>query len=259
MDADELMLLHREFLKDSVRLRFDFSTTGQSRGLPPPPAQKPYPAGARALDLPGPEAFAALGAAPLISLLKSRRSVRRFSSAPLSLSELSFLLWATQGVTSRPNPAVTLRTVPSAGARHAFETYLYCRRVEGVEEGIWRYLPLEHRLLFEFTGPELASRVATACLGQGFVAQGAVTFFWSVLPARMEWRYGPAAHRVLPLDAGHVCQNLYLAAEAVGAGACAIGAYDQQALDQLLRLDGEEEFVLYLAPVGKKTAERGAL
>jgi nitroreductase len=61
----------------------------------------------------------------------------------------------------------------------------------------------------------------------------------------MEWRYGPAAHRVLPLDAGHVCQNLYLAAEAIGAGVCAVGAYDQQALD------GDEGFALYLAPAGK--------
>jgi SagB-type dehydrogenase family enzyme len=252
MNTDELIRLHREFLKDSIRLKFDFSTTGQSLGLPPPPAQKPYPAGARSVALTGPEGFGDLGAAPLISLLKSRRSVRRFSDEPFSLAELAFLLWATQGVISRPGPAVTLRTVPSAGARHAFETYLYCRRVEGIEEGIWRYLPLEHRLLFEFSEPGLASRVATACLGQRFVAQGAVTFFWSVLPARMEWRYGPAAHRVLPLDAGHVCQNLYLAAEAIGAGACAIGAYSQQALDVLLRLDGEEEFVLYLAPVGKK-------
>jgi SagB-type dehydrogenase family enzyme len=73
----------------------------------------------------------------------------------------------------------------------------------------------------------------------------------------MEWRYGPAAHRVLPLDAGHVCQNLYLAAEAIGAGACAVGAYDQEALDLLLRLDGEEEFVIYLASVGKKAPPRG--
>jgi len=70
----------------------------------------------------------------------------------------------------------------------------------------------------------------------------------------MEWRYGPAAHRVLPMDVGHVCQNLYLSAEAIGAGACAVAAYDQEALDDLLRLDGEEEFVLYLAPVGKRTA-----
>jgi len=252
MDANELTSLHREFLKDSVRLQFDFSTTAQSRGVPPPALQKAYPAGARTVALPGPERFGELGAASLLSLLRSRRSVRRYADEPLSLAELAFLLWATQGVTANPGPAVTLRTVPSAGARHAFETYLSCRRVEGLEAGIWRYLPLEHRLLFEFSEPELGARISAACLGQRFVAQGAATFFWSVLPARMEWRYGPAAHRVLPLDAGHVCQNLYLAAEAIGAGACAVGAYDQQALDALLRLDGVEEFVLYLAPVGKK-------
>ena len=252
MDSDDLTRVHREFLKDSIRLRFDFSTTAQSRGEPPPPAQKPDPAGARTVALPGPELFGGLGAASLLSLLKRRRSVRRFTEEPFSLTELAFLLWATQGVTSRPGPAVTLRTVPSAGARHAFETYLYCHRVEGLEQGIWRYLPLEHRLLFEFAEPGLAARLSAACLGQRFVAQGAATFFWSVLPARMEWRYGPAAHRVLPLDAGHVCQNLYLAAEAIGAGVCAVGAYDQLALDALLRLDGEDEFVLYLAPAGKK-------
>lgn len=249
---DELTRMHREFLKDSIRLKFDFSTTGQSRGLPPPPLQKPYPADALTVALPGPERFGALGAATLLSVLVSRRSVRRFAPATLSLEELAFLLWATQGVVAHPGPAVTLRTVPSAGARHAFETYLHLRHVDGLQEGIWRYLPLEHRLLFEFASPRLGERIAEACLGQGFVAQGAATFFWSVLPARMEWRYGPAAHRVLPLDAGHVCQNLYLAAEAIGCGACAVGAYDQQGLDALLRLDGEEEFVLYLAPVGKK-------
>jgi SagB-type dehydrogenase family enzyme len=252
MDTDELIRLHRAFLKDSVRMQFDFSTTAQSRGIPPPPAQKPYPAGARTVALPGPERFGELGAASLLSLLQRRRSVRRFADEPFSLPELAFLLWAAQGVTSRPGPAVSLRTVPSAGARHAFETYVYSRRVEGLEEGIWRYLPLEHRLLFEFAEPGLGARISTACLGQRFAAQGAATFFWSVLPARMEWRYGPAAHRVLPLDAGHVCQNLYLAAEAIGAGVCAIGAYDQRALDALLRLDGEEEFVLYLAPAGRK-------
>ena len=252
MDTDELISLHREFLKDSVRLRFDFSTTAQSRGIPPPTLQKPYPADARIVALPGPERFRELGAASLFSLLQRRRSVRRYTDEPFSLNELAFLLWATQGVISHPGPAVTLRTVPSAGARHAFETYLYCRRVEGLEEGIWRYLPLEHRLLLEFHEPGLGASISAACLGQRFVSQGAATFFWSVVPARMEWRYGPAAHRVLPLDAGHVCQNLYLAAEAIGAGVCAVGAYDQHALDSLLRLDGVEEFVLYLAPAGKR-------
>jgi len=67
----------------------------------------------------------------------------------------------------------------------------------------------------------------------------------------MEWRYGLAAHRVIALDAGHVCQNLYLACEAIGAGTCGIAAYNQEAIDQLLRVDGEDEFTIYLAPVGK--------
>ena len=117
---DELTRLHREFLKDSIRLKFDFSTTGQSRGVPAPPLQKPYPEDARTIALPGTERFGDVCAASLLSVLGSRRSVRRYSDTPLSLVELAFLLWATQGVTARPGPAVTLRTVPSAGARHAF-------------------------------------------------------------------------------------------------------------------------------------------
>lgn len=91
-----------------------------------------------------------------------------------------------------------------------------------------------------------------ACLGQKFVASAAVTFFWTAIPARMEWRYDLAAHKVIAIDAGHLCQNLYLACEAIGAGTCAIAAYDQQACDSLLKVDGEEEFTIYAAPVGKQ-------
>ena len=68
----------------------------------------------------------------------------------------------------------------------------------------------------------------------------------------MEWRYGHASHKVIAIDAGHVCQNLYLACEAIGAGACAMAAYDQEALDRPLQVDGEDEFAIYLASVGKK-------
>jgi SagB-type dehydrogenase family enzyme len=67
----------------------------------------------------------------------------------------------------------------------------------------------------------------------------------------MEWRYGLAAHKVIAIDAGHVCQNLYLSCEAIGAGTCAIAAYDQEAMDRLLRIDGKDEFTIYIAPVGK--------
>ena len=83
------------------------------------------------------------------------------------------------------------------------------------------------------------------------MSKAAVNFFWTTIPARMEWRYGLAAHKTIALDAGHVCQNLYLACEAVGAGTCAIAAYDQEAFDAMLGLDGDTEFTIYLAPVGK--------
>jgi SagB-type dehydrogenase family enzyme len=251
---DDLIRSHRRWLKDSIRKAVDWSATAQSSGLPPPPAQKPVHPNAQTVALPGPDRFDTICAASLLRVLRSRRSIRRYADTPLSLEELAFLLWATQGVTERQGDMATFRPVPSAGARHAFETYLYCRKVEMLEEGIYRYLPMEHSLLFEFTEQGLATHIAEACFGQRFVGQGAVTFFWSVIPYRMEWRYGPAAHRVLPMDVGHVCQNLYLSAEAIGAGVCAVAAYDQEVLDALLRLDGEEEFVIYLATVGKRTA-----
>ena len=78
-----------------------------------------------------------------------------------------------------------------------------------------------------------------------------MTFLWTAIPYRMEWRYDIAAHKVIAIDAGHVCQNLYIACEAIGAGTCAVAAYHQELMDSLLGVDGTEEFTLYLAAVGK--------
>jgi len=99
---------------------------------------------------------------------------------------------------------------------------------------------------------QIGRRAAAACLGQRFVALAAVVLFWTAIPARMEWRYDLAAHKVIAIDAGHVCQNLYLACESLGLGTCAIAAYQQEACDGLLGVDGDEEFTLYLAPVGRR-------
>lgn len=138
-----------------------------------------------------------------------------------------------------------------AGARHSFETYIAAIEVTGLEKGIYRYLPFEHQLLFEFQEKQLEQKLVEATLGQSFVGQAPLVFMWAAIPARMEWRYGLAAHKLIALDAGHVCQNLYLACEAIHAGCCAVAAYHQQLCDQLLRLDGKDEFVIYLAPAGK--------
>jgi SagB-type dehydrogenase family enzyme len=256
MSADDLAR-RREFLKDSVRKQTDFTTTDQSRGLPPPPIEKPPPPGAPRIGLPSFDEFAPLAHVDLLEAVSRRESRRRFSPAPLSLAELALLLWATQGVRRLVSPAVALRTVPSAGARHALETYVCAHRVEGLEVAIYRYLPVEHELVLERLEPGLPARVTAACFGQSFAGEAAATFFWTALPYRMEWRYGAASHKVIALDAGHVCQNLYLCCEAIGAGTCAIGAYDQEACDALLGVDGQEEFTIYVAPVGKKAPGGG--
>jgi SagB-type dehydrogenase family enzyme len=242
---------YRFFLKDTIRKEIDFSMTDQSRGKEPPPVQKKYDTNRRIEKLPPVAEFMHEFTVTLAESIKRRESVRIFSAEPLKLKELSFLLWATQGVRSVPGPGSTLRTVPSAGARHSFETYLYIRRVENLSEGIYRYLPLSHCLLFEFTEENIPDKLAGCCFGQMYAGNCAVAFIWSVIPYRMEWRYHLAAHKVTAIDAGHVCQNLYLACQAINAGTCAIGAYDQERFDKFLHLDGINEFVIYLAPVGK--------
>ncbi len=242
----------RLLLKDSIRKAVDFAATDQNRFVPPPPAQKPCPTGAKTVPLTPPEKFGRFCRKELLIAMRDRRSIRHFSSTGLSLPELSFLLWATQGVTAAQGDTATFRTVPSAGARHALETYVGVSRVDGLAAGVYRYLPLDHQLVCEFTDVDIAPRLEDACFGQSFVGEAAAVFLWAAVPYRMEWRYGLAAHRVILLDAGHVCQNLYLACEAIDAGTCAVGAYDQDAVDTLLRLDGDDEFIIYCAPVGRK-------
>lgn len=226
--------------------------TDQKKGLPAPPLQRPVPKGAEVLDLPAPAALS-LPPQDFVQLLASRRSRRRFSPEPISLPELSFLLWATQGVHKIIRDGIaTLRTVPSAGARHPFETYLAVHRVQDLIPGVYRYLPLTHQLVFLRPDGGLPPKVAEAALGQTFVGEAAVVFVWTAVPYRTEWRYHVLSHKVIAIDAGHVCQNLYLACEALGLATCAVAAYDQRKMDALLEVDGEEEFTVYLAPVGRR-------
>ncbi len=243
----------RFFLKDTVRQTIDFYRTGQSLGEPAPPLQKPCPEGLERADLPdGRECMKRMCRMGLADAITRRVSMRSFSDAPFTLEELSALLWASQGVREVISPECALRTVPSAGARHAFETYVAANRIEGLKPGLYRYLPFDGILAQLFTDTAIGRRAAAACLGQDFVASAAASFFLTALPARMEWRYDRAAHKVIAIDAGHVVQNIYLSATALGAGACAIAAYDQNACDRLLGVDGDQEFTVYIAAAGKK-------
>jgi SagB-type dehydrogenase family enzyme len=219
--------------------------------IPQPPLELPLPEGVVGMALPDPEQIK-VPALDLRTAIAERKSLRKYSEAALSLEELTYLLWATQGVkrvTSRP---VTLRNVPSAGARHAFETYLLVNRVDGLTPGLYRYLAIENQI-GKLPAPENINELLTeACLNQSQVATSAVTFFWGAVVDRMFWRYVERGYRYLHLDAGHVCQNLALAAEQLSCGICPIAAFDDEKANRTLGLDGKSQFVIYVASLGKK-------
>ncbi len=223
----------------------------QSQGVTQPPLQLPFDSSRSLIDLPAPSELPTFGF-DLRTAIETRRSLRQYAERPLTLDELSFLLWCTQGVKETVDTYATLRTVPSAGARHAFETYLLVNNVATLQAGLYRYLALEHKLVVDSLEAKLADAAVKACLDQPYVKRSAVTFIWTAVAYRMTWRYGQRGYRYLHLDAGHVCQNLYLAAQAIGAGVCAIAAFDDEALNELLGLDGVEQFAIYVATVGKK-------
>lgn len=221
----------------------------QEKRLPQPPLEKGYSKDENLINLISPDNFTC-GNISLINALKNRKSRRVFSEKQLTLEELSFLLWSTQGV-KRATKNATFRTVPSGGARHPFETYLAIFNVEGLESGLYRYLALEHKLVKLHVPSNLKEDLLEACYDQKFVVSSAVTFIWTAIPYRTEWRYNVASARIMLMDVGHVCENLYLASESINAGTCAVGAYEQNKIDELIGVDGEDEFTICLAPVGK--------
>ena len=237
----------REFmLKTQYRFKQE---SDQAKGVPQPPLELPYDDDAPQIDLPAPDTLD-MGTHDLTAIIVQRQSRRRYVRHPLSLDELSYLLWTTQGIKS-VLPHATLRTVPSAGARHAFETYLLVNRVEGLESGLYRFLAVQHKLAALNTDPNITDKITAAALEQDQIIRSAVTFIWVAVTYRMTWRYGERGYRYLHLDAGHVCQNLYLAAEAIEGGVCALAAFEDEAMNALLGLDGESQFVIYMASVGK--------
>mgnify|MGYP000877090956 CR=1 FL=1 len=224
------------------------SESDQEQDLPCPELEMPEPS-SQLITLPSPESLKVTEIS-LQTAINSRRSLRKFSPSPLTLDELTWLLWATQGVQEELAHA-TIRTVPSAGSRHPFETYLAITNVTGLKPGLYRYLALSHKLAFIREEGEIGKTLAAACLNQKWMSKAAVTFVWVAVPYRTTWRYSERGWRYILLDAGHICQNLYLACGAIAAGCCAVDAFDDDALNRLLGLDGKESLTLYAASVGR--------
>lgn len=240
------------WLRADEWITLDQSKTPQGCGEPPPPLQKTMNDAIQYVKLP-PVELLDLGNMPLRDVIYHRASRRKFRDESLTLQELSFLLWATAGIRGiRKEGESAFRTVPSGGCRHPFETYLAVKNVDGVMPGLYLYQPFNHEICYLRLIPNYEEQIQEACLGKTFCTHAPLLFIWTAIPYRTEWRFGPVSPKLIALDAGHMCQNLYLAAESINCGTCAIAAYHQQKADKLVDVDGVEEFVIYMAPVGKK-------
>ncbi|MBU0987446.1 MAG: SagB/ThcOx family dehydrogenase [Proteobacteria bacterium] len=217
-----------------------------SLGHIPSPEQFKRYAEAERIALPDPDLSQP---ADLWQCLAGRRSVRNTTKEPFSLAELAKLLWAAQGVTARAGMHL-LRTAPSAGALYPFETYLYVDKVEGVAQGLYHFNVPDFALECLHEG-DFNPILTSASLGQTVVRRAAVVFIWTGMMLRCMTKYRDRAMRYIPMDLGHVCQNVQLAATAMNFGSCPIGAFYDDDLNELLGVDGQEETVLYLITVGK--------
>ena len=186
--------------------------------------------------------------------IEKRRTLRRLDPEDgITLEELSIALWLTQGIVKVDDKRQdTLRNLPSAGRRHPFETYLGIRNVPGLAPGIYHYIAQEHALQPSIPGLEAVDAIAEASFKQKHMQDAPVIFIWAAHSTRTTSRYGARGLRYIFIDAGHVCQNLYLAAELFDGAVCAIGAYDDDAANTVLGLDGNERFVAYMASLGRK-------
>lgn len=209
-----------------------------------PPAQyKVYPDAPR-VPLPPPRDLANTS---LMDVINRRRSLRDYVQTPLPLEDLATLLHSAQGITE---PTYPKRASPSAGALYPLEVYIAVHRVDGLEPGLYHYAVREHALE-QLRAGNMQRPLMVACLDQEHAQTAAVVFILSAIFQRERWKYQGRAYRYVLIEAGHVGQNLYLTATALGLGCCAIGAFYDDALNDLLGVDGEREAALYVLTVGK--------
>lgn len=206
----------------------NMASSDQEKGMAQPPLEKKYD-NKGIINLKKPVSDEQYDV-NLLDLVNRRTSVRAYEDSDITLDELSYFLWCTQGIKTMKTKA-TFRTVPSAGARHAFETYILVNRVEEIKKGLYRYIASKHAIIPINLDEDIVNHLTAACLGQAMVTTSAVTFFWTADIKRMKFRYGERGYRYIHLDAGHMCQNLHLAAENKNCGVCAIAAFDDDAVN----------------------------
>jgi len=217
------------------------SSPGKGEGIGMVASAKEYP-GAEKTSLPEPS----FGSTGLGESLENRRSERSFSQDPLSLEELSALLFAAQGTTSESG----LRTAPSAGALYPLEVYVIALNIEGLS-GAYHYNIGEHALE-KISSGDYSSEVSAAALSQTWISGSGCVIVFTAFPERTTSKYGQRAYRYIYTEAGHASQNLLLAATALDLASCPVGAFYDKNVASLLGIKGDSEQVIYLNVVGKK-------
>lgn len=188
------------------------------------------------------------GGMPLWEAINRRRSIRNFSNRPMAKNTLSQLLWASQGITHKAI-GFEFRAVPSAGALYPIETYLIVNNVEEIEQGVYHF-DVENHELEQLAAGDFRDAIASAALDQDMAYAACVVFVWTAVFARSKWKYDQRAYRYVYLDAGHIAQNVALAAVSSSMGTCQIGALYDDEVNSIIGVDGEEESVLYMTAVG---------
>jgi len=180
--------------------------------------------------------------------LRQRKSVRDFQARPISKGQLAYLLWASTGI-QRVEDGYEFRTSPSAGALYPIETYVVANNVKSLEPGVYHYSIRAH-LLEQLEQRDLRRQIAAAALGQEMCASAAAVFIWSAVFERCKWKYGQRAYRYIYLDAGHIAENLALAAVSLNLGTCEIGALYDDHVNAIINIDGTEESTICMAAIG---------
>lgn len=209
-----------------------------------PELYKEYP-GCVKIALPEPAAPATMS---LDDAIRRRKSLRAYTDEPLDKARLSYLLWASTGI-QRREQGHEFRTAPSAGALYPIETYLVVNNVDDLPPGVYHYSIRDHGL-DQIKAGTFQRLLAEAALGQGMCAAAPVVFIWTAVFQRMKWKYKQRAYRYVYLDAGHIAENLALAAVSLDLGSCQIGALFDDEVNAIIDVDGAEESVIYMTVVG---------
>ena len=183
-------------------------------------------------------------------VLRRRKSIRAFSNQPLSKVDLAFLLWASTGI-QRIEHGYEFRTAPSAGALFPIETYIASKDVEAVERGIYHY-NIKNHLLEEIKTGNFGEALAHATLDQKMCALAPVVFIWTAVFGRSKWKYSQRAYRYIYLDAGHIAENLALAATSINCGSCHVGAFFDDEINSIVGIEGIAESGICLSVVGHR-------